>query len=182
MRKRNSKQLVIDADVAQASGTDTATHTRAIQCRDFLQTVLSECHRVVMTRTIGNEWDRHQSRFARIWRKSMYARRKVVGIDSTEENITIETLSMTTNNQDEIDIMQKDIHLLQAAMRTDKMIISLDETVRILFANAANHVRTISSIIWVNPEKKEIEQPINWLKSGAPHETHRQLSKYQSGG
>lgn len=179
MITKDSKRLVIDADVAQASGSETATHPRAKQCRDFLQTVLSVCHRVVMTKTISNEWNSHQSRFARLWRKSMYARRKVVDFDSIDENIAIEYLTKATNNQNEIDNMQKDIHLLQAAMGTDQMIISLDETVRKLFAEASEQVGEIRFIIWVNPEKSETEQPITWLKTGASPETHRQLSNYQ---
>ena len=168
MRTRDSKQLVIDADVARASGSKEAKHPRAKQCRDFLLTVLSVCHRVVMTRTISDEWNKHQSRFARLWRKSMYARKKIVDFDSTEDNFPIENLSKEIYDQDEIDTMQKDIHLLQAALGTDQTIISLDETVRILFAKASDQIGEIRSIIWVNPDKTKTEHPIQWLKAGAP--------------
>ena len=64
MRARDSKRLVIDADVAQAAGSETATHPRARHCRDFLDEVLTLSHRVVMTERINNEWKNHQSRFA----------------------------------------------------------------------------------------------------------------------
>ncbi len=56
MRDKNSKRLVIDADVAQGAGGKNATHPRAKHCRDFLNTVLSLRHRVVMTEKISNEW------------------------------------------------------------------------------------------------------------------------------
>ena len=39
MREADSKRLVIDTDVAQAAGSETATHPRAKHCRDFLQEV-----------------------------------------------------------------------------------------------------------------------------------------------
>ncbi len=68
--------------------------------------------------------------------------------------------------------------LIQAALETDKTIISLDETVRGLFALAAKHVGEIQGIIWVNPERTTEEQPISWLRNGAPAEAHRQLSAY----
>lgn len=67
MRKKDSKQLVIDADVARSSGRETATYPRAVNCRDFLKEVRSQNHKVVMTRKISDEWKRNQSRFARRW-------------------------------------------------------------------------------------------------------------------
>lgn len=71
MRSRNSKRLVIDTDVAQASGDEDATDPRAINCRDFLKSVRSQNHRIVMTREINSEWKNHQSRFALEWRVSI---------------------------------------------------------------------------------------------------------------
>ena len=56
MRARDSKRLVIDTDVAQASGDEEATDPRAIHCRDFLKTVRLQDQTVVMTREISDEW------------------------------------------------------------------------------------------------------------------------------
>ena len=71
--------------------------------------------------------------------------------------------------------MQKDFHLLEAARATDQTIISLDEIIRQLFARAAQHVGEIRDIVWVNPERMEEEEPLVWLKNGAPPEDHRKL-------
>ena len=176
MRARNSKRLVIDTDVAQASGDEDATDPRAINCRDFLKEVRSQDHRVVMTREISEEWKRHQSRFASEWRVSMDASRKVERIDPPEDNTLRDKITTTTNNTDEIEAMEKDFHLLQAALATDQTIISLDETVRGLFKQASQQVGEIRGIIWVNPDRTAEEQPILWLQNGAPPEPHRQLS------
>lgn len=180
MRKTDSKQLVIDADVARASGSKEAKNPRAKQCRDFLQTVLSVCHRVVMTRTISDEWKNHQSRFARRWLVSMKARRKIVKIDPSKDTTLREIIKNTTHDENKIDVLLKDIHLLEAAMKTDNIIISLDETVRKLLANVAKSVGEIRDIIWVNPERTEEEIPIKWLEDGAPPESYRKLSTYIS--
>ena len=72
--------------------------------------------------------------------------------------------------------MEKDFHLLQAALATDRTVISLDETVRDLFKRASQQVGEIQRIIWVNPDRTAEEQPIIWLQNGAPPETHRRLS------
>ena len=176
MRVRDSKRLVIDADVARASGSETATHPRAEHCRDFLSAILSLSHRMVMTEQINNEWKNHQSRFARRWRVSMDARKKIDRINPSEDEELQVKITTTTNNENEIEALRKDFHLLQAALATDQTIISLDETVRGLFKRASQQVGEIRNIIWVNPDRTTEEHPIAWLQNGALPEAHRQLS------
>ena len=175
MRAVDSKQLVIDTDVAQASGSETATHPRAKHCRDFLQKMLSLSHSVVMTPEISNEWNEHQSRFARRWRVSMDARKKVYRVNAPADEELRDKIKQAATNDKEDEDMQKDFHLLEAARATDQAIISLDETVRGLFARATQHVGEIRDIVWVNPEHTEEEEPIEWLKNGAPPDDHRKL-------
>ena len=176
MRARNSKRLVIDTDVAQASGDEDATDPRAINCRDFLKEVRSQDHRVVMTREISDEWKRHRSGFALEWRVSMDARRRIDRIDPPEGKELRDKVTNTANNENEIELMEKDFHLLQAAFVTDQSIISLDETVRGLFKQASQQVGEIRNIIWVNPDRTAEEQPIAWLQNGALPEASRRLS------
>lgn len=175
MRSRDSKRLVIDTDVAQASGDEDATDPRAINCRDFLKEVRSQEHRVVMTREISDEWKRHRSGFAFEWRVSMNARRRVVDIDPPEDEELRDKVTKTASDENESEAMQKDFHLLEAALATDQTVISLDETVRGFFKQASQQVGEIRDIIWVNPDRTAEEQPIAWLQNGAPPEPHRQL-------
>ena len=175
MRGADSKRLVIDTDVAQAAGSETATHPRAKHCRDFLQTVLSLGHSVVMTQEISNEWKRHRSGFARRWRVSMDARKKVYRVNAPANEELHDKIKQTGANLEESEDMQKDLHLLDAALATDQNIVSLDETIRQLFARASQRVGEIRDIVWVNPERTEEEEPIVWLENGAPPEDHRKL-------
>ena len=174
MRRGYSKRLVIDTDVAQSSGSEEATYPRAKHCRDFLQKVLCLSHDVVMTLEISNEWKRHRSSFARGWRVSMDARRKVCRVDAPADEELRHKIEQTAIDEDEIEVMQKDFHLLEAALATDRTIVSLDEISRELFARAAQRVGEIRDIVWVNPEHTE-EEPFDWLKKGAPPEEHRKL-------
>ena len=98
MRSRNTKRLVIDTDVAQASGDEEATDPRAINCRDFFKEIMKQNHRVVMTREISDEWKRHQSRFALEWRMSMDARRRVDRIDPPEYDELQDKVTNTAAN------------------------------------------------------------------------------------
>ena len=167
--------MVIDADVARAAGSETATHPRAKHCRDFLDEVLTLSHRVVMTERINNEWKNHQSRFARRWRVSMDARKKIDRIAPPEYMEIRDKVTNATSDENEIEALQKDFHLLQAALATDQTITSLDETIRRLFKRASQQVGEIRNIIWVNPDKTAVEHPIAWLQNGAPPEAHRKL-------
>ena len=179
MRAATSKRLVIDTDVAQASGSEEATHPRAKHCRDFLQEVLSLGHSVVMTPEISNEWKRHRSSFARRWRVSMDARKKVYRVNAPADEELHDKIKQTGTNLEESEDMQKDLHLLDAALATDQNIVSLDETIRGYFARAAQHVGEIRDIVWVNPERTKKEEPIVWLQNGAPPEDHRKLRTWQ---
>ena len=175
MKIVDSKRLVIDANVARSSGRETATHPRAKHCRDFLQKVLSLSHSVVMTQEISNEWNEHQSGFASRWRVLMEKRRKVCRVNPPEDEELCNEVEKTAPHENQIEGMRKDFHLLKAALETDQTIISLDETVRGLFARATQHVGEIRDIVWVNPEHTEEEEPLVWLQNGAPPEGHRKL-------
>ncbi len=70
--------------------------------------------------------------------------------------------------------MRKDYRLIEAAIVTDRIVISLDETVRILFAAVVRSVGKLRNIVWVNPSRTE-EEFILWLENGAKPEKRRLL-------
>lgn len=125
-KTKSSKSLVIDASVAHASGGENATHPEATHTRDFLQAVLKICHKAVMSPAIRDEWNAHQSGFARAWRRSMVARGKLLLSDIDERPDIRKEIkkAAVTNNQK--DAMQKDCHLLESAIATNQRIVSLD--------------------------------------------------------
>ena len=179
MRKIDSKRLVIDTDVARASGSEEATQPCPKHCRNFLQKVLLLSYSIVMTPEISNEWKRHRSDFAREWRVSMNARKKVCRVNVPADEELRNKIEKTAAHGDEVEVMQKDFHLLDAALATDQTIISLDETVRGLFARASQRVGEIRDIVWVNPERMEDEEPLVWLQNGAPPDDHRKLRAWE---
>ncbi|HBL12780.1 MAG TPA: hypothetical protein DD379_15535 [Cyanobacteria bacterium UBA11162] len=181
--KRVSKRLVIDACVAGSSGKEDAIEPVSVHCRDFLQAVLEMSHKVVMTPAIRDEWNEHQSQFARKWRLQMLSKRKLEILDIPTNNKLwneiyqiIESVTRSNKQQEE---MIKDIHLVEAALVTDKTVISLDDnTARRFFSKAAAQVDELKDIVWVNPDKIEEEQPIEWLQNGANPETDRLLGTW----
>ena len=155
-----SKELVIDASVAQAAGW--GEHPDSSGSRHFLMAVLEISHRMVLTPPLTNEWRRHQSKFTREWRKSMHARRKIRTLDA-EENAGLRERSLGPGIDEPLrQIRLKDLPLVEAALRTDNIVVSLDETARQAF-----QLRELNLVSWVNPVR-EAHRMRQWLVEGSP--------------
>ena len=70
--------------------------------------------------------------------------------------------------------MLEDAHLLEAALRTDETVASMDNRARRHFATVSEQIDSIRDIMWVNPDT-ESAFCLNWLTRGAPMEPERQL-------
>ena len=176
MRLRDFKRLVVNASVARAAGGVAATALVSVNCTEFLETFRDKCsHHVVMTPELSEEWEENQSKFAATWLRSMIARKRWDYVEPPVNQALRDEIEGTATSENEIEDMQKDFHLLEAARATDQTIISLDETIRRLFARAAQRVGEIRDIVWVNPERTEEEEPLVWLQNGAAPEDQRKL-------
>ena len=172
MRSVESKRLVIDASIAAAAGrTD---HPISKACRVFLESVLKVCHHTVLTSSITEEWNNHQSRFTLSWRSSMIARKKVARPDVTPSDALRNGIQSSGLTEKECTAALKDAHLVEAALMNDLRVVSLDETVRAIFRKAAPRVPSLRPVHWANPTKDD-EHVIEWLEEGAKDEKARQL-------
>ena len=171
MAKQRSRQLVIDADIVNSASE--AKYPISSTCRKFLDTVLDVGHHVVMTNAIREEWHRHMSRYSRRWRRRMWARKRVVKIIG-ERDETLRGRIDASVSQDQQAMVAKDVHLVEAALATDRLITSQDERVRSALRTASNNVGELKRIVWVNPTRSD-EAPIDWLRDGAKIEEHRLL-------
>lgn len=165
MKKVQSRNLVIDASVARASGGSEAIHPISAAARDFLQAVLTICHKAVMTPAILAEWNQHQSSFARKWRRSMVARKKLMPLNVEERQDLRQQIELDNIGRKQKDAMIKDCHLIEAAISTDKQIVSLDDTARKLFVGLSGSVAEIQDVQWVNPVSNAV-QVMTWLEAG----------------
>lgn len=174
MARPRSKRLVIDASLAGAAGGKKATHPTSKLCRDFLLAVLKICHQIVMTPEVRSEWKKNQSLFAQKWLASMTARKKVHKCPCSENADLRKQIKNQAATKKQAQAMLKDCHLLEAALETDKLIISLDETARQLFHGVGKHVGQLRSVVWVNPGKPD-EAAQDWINRGAKSEKDRCL-------
>lgn len=169
-------RLVVDASVATAAGRKTATEPVSTRCRDFLEALRLEtgCS-VVMPPKLREEWEEHQSLFARRWLTAMVSRRRVISEDvGPSSRVRREIERAAATKKSEVEALRKDFHLIEAAIATDRTVVSRDESVKRLFKAAAPAVAAIQKVVWVNPAVPA-ERPIEWLVKGARAESARTL-------
>ena len=175
-KKRIYKALVIDVNVA-SSANDQSEHPQAYYCADFLTITLVKEFNIVCTPEIEDEWNNNfESRFLSRWRSGMKSAGLIMKKDSPKNEILRKKLHNSTKKNSQV-VMSKDYHLVEAALITGYIIISLENNSRKHFSIAAQKVGEIKELMWVNPEKVD-EKAIEWLENGAPVENERYLVNY----
>lgn len=112
------------------------------------------------------------------WLRSMHAKKKIDKIEPDEllphAGLRNKISGCAATSKDR-DAMMKDVHLVEAALATDKIIVSRDDTARELFSGASKNVGEIQKVIWVNPAEES--DPCSWLEKGASAEDRRMLGR-----
>lgn len=177
MAKKASRRLVIDASVARSatlSGNPTST-----ACRELLQVIYDVCHRIVLSAEIYREWERHalqartsadlqRVRFLANWMVAMSRRKggKILRprVDRDETlRAKINRLGLPGNARREI---TEDLHLVEAALAFDRIIVSRDDAARALFQSVAGDCPEIEKVLWCNPVDLG-QEALEWLRTGA---------------
>jgi hypothetical protein len=135
--------FVIDADIARSSGlTD---HPVSSGSRKLLESIADGGHKAAMCPTLRKEWRDHRSKFATRWMASMVAKKRIIFVTPTT---AIKThIEETVEDGKEKEVALKDCHLLDAALKSDKIIASNDDKARAVFCKIAltnGEIRTIS--------------------------------------
>ena len=159
-----SRRLVVDTNVARSASE--SQHPISDACRQVLETMLSEQHKIVLTATQFQEWQKHQSPFTRNWLARM-ASKKLWHVLNPEPNSgltdRIYALECTARIRKE---MLKDVHLLDNALATDDVVLSQETKVFGLFCNYANALQLPRAVAWVNPAD-DVAACVAWIQGGA---------------
>jgi hypothetical protein len=180
--RRRSRQLVVDASIAKAVGSAAATHPTPLRCRAFLQGIAAERgYTMVWTEAIAEEWRRHESAFAIRWRVQMASTQRIFDVDEARDEALREAIVLAATALEAGGIMQKDTHLIEAALATERTVTSLDERARGWFVRSVGRIPRLAKIVWVNPDIPA-ESPIAWLRAGAKPEGARTLAQHRDVG
>lgn len=163
MQQSKRLRLVVDASVARASGASENLYS--INCRKILDNICDICHSVIISGKIKEEWDNHRSPFSTWWLGKMIALEdKVVQWEELIDKLLRKKVESNVGNA--INVVLKDIHLVEAAFYHDMVIISLDNRTRKHLCKVVKKIPDLKSIIWINPDRDNIDQVIEWLKNG----------------
>ena len=142
----NYLSLIVDADIARSSGM--TEHPVSRNSRESLEFIINNDLKLAMCPELFNEWKKHKSIFAKKWLVSMYAKKKVVRINPISEAQTKVDNAIITPK--EKSIASKDAHLIDAALFTDKVILSNDDNARTVFCKISGTYKELQSIRWFN--------------------------------
>lgn len=166
------RSIVVDADVARSAGT--SDDPMSSNCREFLVAMRRFRHEVVMSPAIDREWRRHRSKYAVAWLAQMESHRKVVRIDPAIDLAS--ELAAASPTPKVAAIVDKDRHLIEAALECDRLVASRDKTARRHFCDIAITLPVIRPIAWVDPCSTDYSA-VSWLRGGAKaHPEYRLLS------
>jgi hypothetical protein len=174
MALKTPRRLVIDADVLRSAGEENAQHPRSMICRDFLIAVRSICHHAALSTDLEREWEKHSSRFSRKWYASMESRKKIQHLPDDSQHDFTEMLQDEGLTLKQRRAVMKDLHLVEAAMFTDSIVVSLDKEAVELMQQVLCCDAPFRKLCWINPESDPV-QVHEWLQNGAKAEKRWRL-------
>ena len=104
----------------------------------------------------------------------MFSRRKAILAGDIRDEGLREKLQQSAARDSDWRAIEKDAHLVEAALVHDRIVLSRDDRMRELLKQAASKVQELESIHWGNPVIED-ERILAWLKGGAKLEQHRKL-------
>lgn len=116
--------------------------------RGVLYTILTVCHRVLLSEEARSEWDRHASRFARTWWTAMSSRGKIRPVELQLASHE-EALGSCSLAPERLPNLSKDLHLVVAALEHgDRIVISNDKRAAGGFSELACELPAYGGVAW----------------------------------
>ena len=108
----------------------------------------------------------------------MVSRGRFVDVGDREAAIDDDDLAAAAASNDAaLDAMRKDLLLVEAALASDRRILSLDDKARRAFGRASGSLEALRRILWANP-KTPAEGVDVWIRDGARRESARELRNH----
>jgi hypothetical protein len=158
-------RIVVDVNVARSSGGLEAKNAHSCRCRNALITIYEKKHKIVLSNDLRAECIRHASEFSVEWYYSMKRDNLIEDIKDARDPELRERILCHFSDDGARRNVEKDIHLIEAALKTDKKIISNDPKERRKFVKISPIVVELQTIIWTSTS--DSDSLIKWLNGGA---------------
>lgn len=178
MGKSKARRVVIDTNIASsASTTEKPDSTTA---RNVLTAVRDGEHLLVLSPTQKAEWLRHMSGYTGTWLTEMLSRKQFLVLRTEPDTGLRDDIFALECGAAQRREMLKDVHLVEAALATDRIVISAEENVLALFNRFIAGLRLSHAVAWVNPAPDGVACAA-WLQQGAPLAQSRLLEPKPAG-
>jgi hypothetical protein len=165
--------IVIDACIARASSKESSDVV-ALTCSRTLDSLSENGHRLAMSKPLQDEWFKSRSQhrepyspyasnYAFRWFYNMRSKRRVEWVELTD-TVDIRVRVLFAAEPQNRELIEKDLHLVETALASDKRVISLDGNARLHFHDLGSSVAELCDILWLNPRNSNVPQ---WLEDGA---------------
>ena len=112
------------------------------------------------------EWQKHQSGYSKRWLVQMKAK-KLWHILAPEPDSGLATRARKIACTEEVrQEILKDLHLLENALATDRIVLSMETNVFHLFSEHKKVLKLPQPVAWVNPTE-DIDACLAWIVKGA---------------
>lgn len=165
-------RIVVDTCVAMSAGFSGSS---ARHCLDTLEAVRTQGHCLVMNQPIHDEWLRevegrpeysfalHLSLYAYYWYTYMRSFRRVVDVHFCQRPDLLACI-LQSADASAATAINKDYPLIDAAIATDRRIVSLDDKMRHIMGRLSDEIVELTVILWVHPVTHDAPA---WLTAGA---------------
>ena len=132
------------------------------------------CHVFAANQELLAEWKKHYSNFSRGWLFAMVRAGKLKSLPAAADRVLWTAFGGEDCPEADYRNISKDLHLVDAALRTDRRVASRDDVVRRSLNNCLDQHPPVGDVAWVNPTAAA-ETPLDWLRQGAPLDAGRLL-------
>jgi hypothetical protein len=183
MSWRNSKQIVVDANLTYASGNlkfnpliDPAIASIPDRNRQSLQALFEERHFAVFGRKLYEEWSRHakEGTHARDWLNRMMKKGRIMLEDGESFANLAGSACACLSADGEKEALAKDFHLIQSALATGQLILSNETHFPRYVSLACPTDQELSTLYYANPAVEGDDCRL-WIKAGAEKDADRRI-------
>lgn len=169
MAIKSRKRLVVDTCILRSAGDNEVAES--IACRKALEAILNICHSIVLNNEIKTEYDKHRSNYSSLWLFAMNNKEKIIkaALDATKKKEFDKKINDALDDVTDKsirDAIRKDLPFYNAALSTDKIILSRDDKMDKNYTTCLGAIPEIQSVTWKNPCKDK-EGYIEWLRKAA---------------
>ena len=163
-------EFVVDVSVMCDAGQSESDRQKA--CREVLGAI-RRGHRIAWSDQLEDEWRRQrvQPQFARQWLVEMERRQRVRRVGQVEPAAASAAVGTLADGHERKGPMAKDLHLVEAALMADRVVISNDNRARGHFRWLLAQVQGAWGVAWANPTEPA-DACLSCLNSGAFSKTN----------